>query len=241
MSRSNCWRRLIPPSRGFVITYSGPGSDCSKALLWWGSRLGKIGTTRLPLLSSPPPTYNFFRYNSLVLFIERLTVLHEQIRDPARMRVMVPCARSGGYWTSGAMHLAPGAPKEWLPIYIARFPDGLLLLHDGHHRVLATYLAGRNWLHAKGYEVNERTYDDFLNPNLRTGWNTPLDPRTECRLADFWQFREEVRSLATADPEAALVFIQRNRSRYACRRTITRVSELAQRAGLTTSALPCQV
>ena len=72
-------------------------------------------------------------------------------------------------------------------------------------------------------------HEDFLYPNLENGWYTPLDPRTECRLADYRQFREEAVAAARRDPASALAFIERNRRRYACRRTISRVSELAQR------------
>jgi hypothetical protein len=96
---------------------------------------------------------------------------------------------------------------------------------------VATHLAGRDWLHASEYEVNERSYDDILAANPDAGWYTPLDPRTECRLADYWNFREEARTLAARDRGAALAYIQQNRSCYVCRRTISRVSELAQRTG----------
>jgi hypothetical protein len=164
-----------------------------------------------------------------LLKIERLTVLHEEIRDSARLQDMVSYVKSGGSWTGNAPQFALSR-GGWTPIQVARLPDGMLLLHDGHHRAVATHLAGRDWLHQNEYELTDRPYDDFLLPNLENGWYTPLDPRTECRLAEYRLFREEVVALARRDPGIALAFIEQNRSRYACRRTISRVSELAQRA-----------
>jgi hypothetical protein len=142
---------------------------------------------------------------------------------------MVSYVKSGGSWSSDLPRFAHGQ-GPWTPILVARLPDGLLLLHDGHHRAVATHLGGRDWLHEEEFELTNRPYDDFLLPNLLNGWYTPLDPRTESRLAEYRLFKEEAVELARRDPAIAVAFIEQNRARYACRRTIWRVSELAERS-----------
>ena len=61
---------------------------------------------------------------------------------------------------------------------------------DGHHRLGGLLKAGGSELMPCEYKLD--VFPDFsylTNANLYKGWITPFDPITECRLADFGEYK----------------------------------------------------
>jgi len=66
------------------------------------------------------------------------------------MEGMINFILSGGHWTEESLRAHSGKDRADL-IYISQFEDGMLGIHDGHHRVTASFLAGRNSLREDEY------------------------------------------------------------------------------------------
>lgn len=113
---------------------------------------------------------------------------------------------------------------RWGNIQISRFEDGLLYIHDGHHRTAATFLAGRSLLYPEEYRITDWTYKDYLDINFDAHWVTPYDPRTECRLPDIASFKDHV--LGILDREEAIEYIKTHKHLYAESRKFNGVHQL---------------
>ncbi len=111
-------------------------------------------------------------------------------------------------------------------IQISKFPDGLYV-HDGHHRVVSTYGAGRFYLTKDEYEITEWTYGQYLEINLSAGWYTPFDPRTHCRKPNLSKFKKLIRTLIKINPEDVEETIRNRFNDYCEPRRIKSVQELA--------------
>jgi len=113
-------------------------------------------------------------------------------------------------------------------IKIAQFEDGALYVRDGHHRVVAVYLGGRDFLHSDEYVIQQFTYKQFTEINLDVGWVTPLDPRTEARLPELSQWKQDVRRFQEVRIlENVEDYIERNRWRYATPKVYHNVPDMA--------------
>lgn len=77
------------------------------------------------------------------------------------------------------------------PIILIQTEDDQLWCHDGHHR-----LAAIDWHYGKidlNYvDVHGYSYKDLDSINLDVKYVTPYDPRIECRLENFWEFKKFV-------------------------------------------------
>ena len=92
------------------------------------------------------------------------------------------------YVRDGGIFIPSGAADR--VIAIDRFPDGALYLRDGLHRVIAILLARPSRaLHSGEYRLQDRTYQMYIEADVRDGWVTPFDPRTEVRFADLRAFK----------------------------------------------------
>ena len=147
--------------------------------------------------------------------IKSLLVSQAYLRyEFSRILAMSEYVRNGGLWTLEAVQKHAAEHGEHAgPIAITRFPDGTLMLHDGHHRVAATILAQRRYLMPGEYIIYEMTYEQYLTANLDVGFYTPFDPRTEVRFGDFHAFKKVAVSLPR---EEALQYIIENKNLY-CR------------------------
>ena len=113
---------------------------------------------------------------------------------------------------------AHGCSRSFL-IAITRFDDGNLYLRDGLHRTTAIYLARREKvLYDSEFKFEDMTYDMYLEPAPEKGWYTPFDPRTEVRLPNFLDFRDEAQTLFVEGGDWR-TFIAENRHRYCIPRT----------------------
>src|SRR5262249_2243988 len=163
------------------------------------------------------------------LQLDTLGIMHDEIRHMQQVVEMARLVRAGLFWTNDVLrayahaHDIPLAPL----IAIARFPDGWMMIRDGHHRCLATYLGSTAYLRHDEYRIEAYTYEMYAEINFVAGFVTPFDPRTEVRIPDFGSFRQAVLHLHARSPEAAVKFIRQNKVHYARPRRYYSLSQMA--------------
>ena len=125
-----------------------------------------------------------------------------------------------------------------LPKLIDRYPfanhpkiiiteDGEMYCGDGHHRLVA---ADYKWgsIDMSMVDVFYLSYSKFLEVNFEVGWVTPYDPRTHCRLPDFYDYKVQVMSY-----HRQKMFVEADRlienTVYTEPRTVNYISELTDR------------
>lgn len=161
--------------------------------------------------------------------IDDLIVSHNTLRNK-NIRAMVEFVSNGSYWTKEALedYAKKHNSNRVSPlIEIIQFENGTKLLHDGHHRVVATLLGGRYVLEDDEYHLGESTFERYMHANPEKGWYTPFDPRTHCRLPDFKEFKERAKWMFTASPvKHAFEWLSTRITDYAEPRKITSVHDL---------------
>lgn len=164
------------------------------------------------------------------LSLDSLGTMHDEIRYRRQVIEMSWRVREGVFWTQEVLqtHAAAHNASAPRPIAIACFPDGEMMIRDGHHRCVATYLGDRTYLRHDEYHLENYTYEMYSEINFEAGFVTPFDPRTEVRLPDFTAFREEVFRLYARSREEAIAFIRRNKAQYARPHTRNTLAHLAQ-------------
>ena len=165
-----------------------------------------------------------------LLQLDMLGIMHDEIRHKHQVVEMSWLVRDGLFWTGDVLRTHAAQHHTPVPhlIAIARFPDGRMMIRDGHHRCLATYIGDRGYLRHDEYVVETYTYEMYEEINFEVGFVTPFDPRTEVRVPDFTAFRQEVLRLYAHNPEEAVAFIRQNKSRYARPHTRSNLAQLAE-------------
>ena len=132
-----------------------------------------------------------------MLKIEELQVSQAALRNPEDIKNMADFVRNNGFWT--LKHLENYAEKYNLRqpslIALTRFPDGMLMIHDGHHRVFSTFVGSRHYLREDEYTIKDMLYQDYRIANPKAGWITPFDPLTEVRVSDLQPYRTIIDNL----------------------------------------------
>lgn len=147
-------------------------------------------------------------------------------RDNAGVKAMVEFVKSGGEFNASPL------------ISVFLLEDGKLYIHDGHHRSMAVYLSGREYLKPSEYTLSPITYNALGSVNFDAGYVTPYDPRTEMRLSDFRIFKRTARQLHDdlSNPNRirdALKYINDNRSLYCItHRPYETIPEMVSHLGL---------
>lgn len=158
--------------------------------------------------------------------IKDLIVTQECLRDINQLPKMIDHVKNGGLWTKDV--ITSWSHRKVPLIALSVFEDGKTFLHDGHHRLVSTWLAGRKILDPAEYEIKEWKYSEYLEINFAEGWVTPFDPRIELRLADFFNFKKEVLGVLYAKGlTAAEEYIKSNKHLYTKKRKIFTVDELS--------------
>lgn len=117
-----------------------------------------------------------------MLTINNLIPTHNTIRDPKSVRLIVDFLKEGRIFRC-----------QDKPICLTKFSDdGKLYIRDGHRRLCAALLAGATDLLDCEYKIEEMSYKDYMTANPAAGWYTPFDPRTECRLPDFFAYKNNM-------------------------------------------------
>ncbi|NJO65004.1 MAG: hypothetical protein HC836_44900 [Richelia sp. RM2_1_2] len=100
-------------------------------------------------------------------------------------------------------------------IKINIFEDGFKIVHDGHHRVIAILLSGRDFLYSDEYEIVHHTYEGYMSVNFNIDWVTPFDPRFEVRFGNYTEYKKKVQEIReTLSDKKAIEYIYRMRPVY---------------------------
>lgn len=162
--------------------------------------------------------------------ISDLMILQDGLRNTPQVRAMIQFVRNGGFWTLEELQ----AYSKRLNVRVAplmeivQFPDGTRMVHDGHHRAIATVLGGRNCLRQDEYILKNWQYSDYENINFENRWVTPFDPKTEIRKADIFEFKNAALRAAEIDPKKAVEYILQNKNSYALPRKLFTIEQLAK-------------
>lgn len=160
-----------------------------------------------------------------------LFVTQPTLRYVNHLPAMIEHVKANGLWTVDIL-------QEWAkahgctqtsPIQITRFEDGLFFLHDGHHRVVTTWIGGRRYLHASEYKITEMVYAQYGTVNFKVGWFTPYDPRKEMRYADIKPFKAQAKGMLVEykDETQVVKWIHANRHKYCMPHPMMSVPDLA--------------
>ncbi len=167
-----------------------------------------------------------------MLKIDGLHVTQHELRYLDQIPQMVEFIKQEGVWHLQALleHAERYHPGRVSPlIQISRFPDGLEFIHDGHHRLVTTWIGGRKVIFPEEYEVTNWTYEEYLEINIPVGWYTPFDPRTHCRRPDLHDFKSYIRSMVdTTDHSKIEEIIRNSLSAYCEPRRFQTVAEMAK-------------
>lgn len=164
-----------------------------------------------------------------MLSLQGLMSNHNRLRHPEILDSMVEFVTHGGVFdqTTLAKFAAVKGSRVAPLIHITRFEDGVLMVHDGHHRTVACILGARSFLHDGEYYIEDDTYKSYLEVSHNNGWYTPFDPRTHVRLPDFGVFKYEARDKFNSGESNVEAWIRDNHHRYRVERELTLIHELA--------------
>ena len=139
------------------------------------------------------------------MLIEKLIPSQNSLRET--LDDFIAFVKEGGIFNQKSIEQHDGVSNKL--IQLVQFPD-MIMIHDGHHRIGSIWKSKvRDFLYPDEYELMTFGYDDYIHPNLDTGWLTPFDPRSEVRKADFFMFKDI--ALMQKDP---LSFIENYKDLY---------------------------
>jgi len=140
---------------------------------------------------------------------------------------MIDFVRNGGFWTDENIRKHDDSSLNL--IQISRFPDNVLMIHDGHHRAVATWLSGRTELREDEFYIQDWNYEDYDDINFDSGYLTPFDPRKEVRLCDLSEWKILVKDLQKGDivDDSLNFFIRSAKASFCRKRKIWTVPDLA--------------
>lgn len=162
--------------------------------------------------------------------INQLWVTHNHLRHKDDLHEMVSYVAKGGLWSKECLEKYSRFQKldKVSPlIQLSRFDDGETFIHDGHHRVVSTYIAGRYILFSDEYEITDWNYSDYLEINHSNGWYTPFDPRIHTRTPEFASFKKLAKQKFSVDLIEANKWVMENTSLFREPRRFKSVAELA--------------
>ena len=122
-----------------------------------------------------------------MIAIRNIYVTQNGLRDPGQLDRMVSFVKNGGIFDTSSIKEFGGECAKLM--HIAEFEDGRLFVVDGHHRLVAMSLGGRNYIHVSECQVRQWKYSDFIEANPSAGWITPFDPRTHLRINQLGEIK----------------------------------------------------
>ena len=171
------------------------------------------------------------------LFLFNLGITQHNIRNLDQVPAMIAHVQDGGYFDDKSLEkYADKLGIRKCPIMeIAEFEDGKKMIHNGHHRAISIWLAGRDFISEEEYYIKPWKYSDYEDIVMThdngdwMGWVTPFDVRTESRVCDLSSFKNKVKAIYDGlDPEKAEKYVKDNKYQYACAKTIHTVPELSK-------------
>lgn len=163
--------------------------------------------------------------------LKDLLVLQADLRHWTDIDSMIEYVQNGGFWTKEYLEeysLLKKLPRVSPIIAISSFEDGAKFVHDGHHRCVATWLGGRDYLRSDEFIVSDWKYDEYLEIAPHNNWYTPFNPKTHVRTADFAEFKTQAKIRFKADPKEAVDWLYENLDEFRTLRTIDSVPDLAK-------------
>ena len=165
-----------------------------------------------------------------LLSLNNLYVMQDGVRAVEQIPKMIEFVKQGGVWSAQNLknYAAANGLKSAPVMEISLFPDEVMMIHDGHHRAIATYLGGRNFLFPEEFVVRNWTYENYMGINFSSKWVTPFNPRTELRSAEIFVFKSRAMKLMELKGEdAAIDFIKK--TIYTKPRDINFLPEMAEK------------
>jgi len=164
--------------------------------------------------------------------ISNLVCTQLGIRNFLLLPSMIDFVKTGGIFSSTELTnyaLRHDNKKNHRLMQVIRFGDDQLYLNDGHHRIIAMILGGRNQLKKEEYCILDTTYEFASTPQFPHSFYTPYDPRIEMRLPNLENFKDTVsKFLNEGKLDKALEFIYQNRHMYVSKRILRSPYELVQ-------------
>jgi hypothetical protein len=117
------------------------------------------------------------------------------------------------------------------PILLSKMEDNVVYLHDGMHRLCSYFLFGLSELPEDSFKVKGMTYKQYADINWFVGYVTPFDLRTECRIADLYNWKNKVFAFKECVGEkAAEWYIKLNDFEYKEDRVVYSVKDVLEKA-----------
>ncbi len=167
--------------------------------------------------------------------IDKLRVTQSGLRNTHQVPLMIKFVEDGGRFNQESLDAYHSSyPQSYCSplIKIAKFSDGEEFIADGHHRIAAIKLGGRDFLYNDEFQVSKWTYDEYLDINFNQNWVTPFDPRKDFRYPDFLQFKCAVRDALKVSKTHAIDYIRSHPHLYLETKRYEDISTLAEEAGL---------
>lgn len=170
------------------------------------------------------------------LDVSDILVTQAGIRERGQIPQMTRFLMTGGVFdeeTLGSYAIRHGLDRISPLIEIARFEDGVLAVHNGHHRVISTFLArGNRRIYSDEFFIRDWTYKDYRDIVLPY-WVTPFDISSEVRLADLSPWKDEVRKYFVLNGvQKTEQYITDNKNKYVVQRSFHTVGDMVSRLNL---------
>lgn len=168
--------------------------------------------------------------------ISDILVTQAGLRDKKQLPQMIRYLQSGGLFDNeslGSYAIRYGLEKVSPLIEIARFPDGILAVHNGHHRVVSAFLSRQNRkIYSDEFFIREWKYSDYTDIVLPY-WVTPFDIMKELRVPDLSPWKKQVREhYISHGDELTRQFILDNKKSYVVNRFFYTVGDMVSRLNL---------
>jgi len=163
--------------------------------------------------------------------LKDLLVLQADLRHWTDVDSMIEHVKNGGFWTKEYLEeysLLKKLPRVSPIIAISSFEDGVKFVHDGHHRCVATWLGGRDYLRSDEFLISEWKYEEYLEIAPHNNWYTPFNPKTHVRTPDFAEFKVQAKLRFKDNPKEAADWLYENLDEFRTVRTIDSVADLAK-------------
>lgn len=162
------------------------------------------------------------------MMLKDLIVTQSMLRNCQNLNQMVQFVNVGGFWnkTNLELYALKNSTRISPLIAISKFEDGNAYIHDGHHRVVATCLAGREYLRKDEFVVLNWKYEEYLEIAPENNWYTPFDPRIHIRNFDISEFKKEAKMMFEQDASKAVDWILNHVSNFRSERNIWTVDQL---------------
>lgn len=162
--------------------------------------------------------------------ISSLIPTQHSIRNPSIIPNMIEFITNNGkfdYLSLMNYNSSNNTNRNSSLIILNQFEDGQIYIQDGHHRIIAIFLAERDFLYPDEYKIETWTYSEYTElteRSIKSNWLTPFDPRTHTRHAEFHNYKNQV----PKDVDLAKIFIKHawENNVYCIPRTIHTIEDI---------------